>query len=282
MTNRCADAPSSEEHQPVTASAYPAHCPRLAGKVAIVAGAGSRGDTLGNGQAAAILFAREGAAVLLVDSNEEHVSRTLAAIESSGGSASAFIGDVADAQSCEEMVAAAVGRFGRLDILHNNVGIGGAGSVVDADPDEWDRVMRVNVKSMMLTSKYAIPVMAETGGGAIVNISSISAIRPRGLTAYSVSKGGVIALTQAMAVDHAAQGIRVNCILPGPVYSSMVAPNMSAERRSARRAASPLGREGSPWDVGWAAVYLASDEAQWVTGAVIPVDGGVTLMSPSR
>ncbi len=172
--------------------------PRLKDKVAIVTGAGSRGDIIGNGQAAAILFAYEGADVLLVDSSDDHVGRTLEAIESHGGSA------------------------------------------------------------------------------------SISAIRPRGLTSYTVSKGGVIALTQAMAVDHAKDGIRVNCILPGPVYSSMVAPNMSAERRDTRRASSPLGIEGSPWDIGWAAVYLASDEAKWVTGLIMLVDGGVTLMSPNR
>ncbi len=256
--------------------------PRLEGKVAIVTGAGSRGDIIGNGQAAAILFAHEGASVLLVDSSEEHVSRTLDAIQSHGGRASVFIGDVTSAESCQAMVEAAVQRYGRLDILHNNVGIGGSGSVVDVDPDEWDRVMEVNVKSMMLMSKYAVPIMASSGGGAIVNISSISAIRPRGLTSYTVSKGGVIALTQAMAVDHAKDGIRVNCILPGPVYSSMVAPNMSDERRETRRTSSPLGVEGSPWDIGWAAVYLASDEARWVTGLIMPVDGGVTLMSPSR
>ena len=180
------------------------------------------------------------------------------------------------------MVAAAVERYGRVDVLHNNVGIGGAGDVVEADPDEWDRVMEVNVKSMMLAGKYAVPRMAETGGGAIVNISSISAIRPRGMTAYTVSKGGVMALTWGMAIDHAKDGVRVNCILPGPVYSSMVAPNMTAARRETRRSSSPLGTEGTPWDVAWAAVYLASDEAKWVTGVCMPVDGGVTLVSPGR
>lgn len=255
---------------------------RLEGKVAIVTGAGSRGEVIGNGQAAAILFAQEGAEVLLVDADDERVRRTLNAIKSRGGSASAFIGDVTDAASCEAMVAAAVERYGRLDILHNNVGIGGAGNVVEADPDEWDRVMEVNVKSMMLAGKYAVPRMAETGGGAIVNISSISAIRPRGMTAYTVSKGGVMALTWGMAIDHAKDGVRVNCILPGPVYSSMVAPNMTAARRETRRSSSPLGTEGTPWDVAWAAVYLASDEAKWVTGVCMPVDGGVTLVSPGR
>ena len=184
--------------------------------------------------------------MLLVDTSEEHVGRTLDAIESHGGTASIFIGDVTSAESCQAMVEAAVQRYGRLDILHNNVGIGGSGSVVEVDPDDWDRVMEVNVKSMMLMSKYAVPVMASTGGGAIVNISSISAIRPRGLTSYTVSKGGVIALTQAMAVDHAKDGIRVNCILPGPVYSSMVAPEHvgRASRYTARVIAA--GDRGQP------------------------------------
>lgn len=256
--------------------------PRLESKIAIVAGAGSRGDVLGNGQAAAVLFAQEGAEVLLVDSSEERAERTAAMIKARGGNATTFIGDVTNPADCEAMVETAVSRCGRLDILHNNVGIGGAGNVVELDPDDWDRVMEVNVKSMMLAGKYAVPRMAETGGGAIINISSISAIRPRGLTAYTVSKGGVMALTWGMAIDHAKDGVRVNCILPGPVYSSMVAPSMSAERREIRRSSSPLGTEGTPWDIAWAAVYLASDEARWVTGVCIPVDGGVTLTSPER
>ena len=256
--------------------------PRLEGKVAIVTGAGSRGDVIGNGQATAILFALEGAKVLLVDSNADHVQRTVDAIESHCGESTVFIGDVTSAESCHAAVERAVETYGRLDVLHNNVGIGGAGNVVQVDPDTWDRVMEVNIKSMMLMSKYAVPEMAADGGGSIINISSISAIRPRGLTAYTVSKGGVMALTQAMAIDHAPEGIRVNCILPGPVYSSMVAPNMSVERRDTRRASSPLGTEGSPWDIAWAAVYFASDEAKWVTGVNMPVDGGVTLVSPSR
>ena len=247
-----------------------------------MSGAGARGEIVGNGQATAILFAYEGAKVLLVDSDGERVRGTLDAVESHGGSASVFIGDVTSDQSCRDMVQAALERYGRLDILHNNVGIGGAGTVVEVSEEVWDRVMEVNIKSMMLTGKYAVPAMAESGGGSIINISSISAIRPRGLTAYTVSKGGVIALTQGMAIDHAAQGVRVNCILPGPVYSSMVAGGMSDERRETRRASSPLGIEGTPWDIGWAAVYLASDEAKWVTGVAFPVDGGVTLKSPPR
>ncbi len=256
--------------------------PRLEGKVAIVTGAGARGDIVGNGQAAAILFAHEGAKVLLVDSNEERVKATLDAIQSHSGSASVFIGDVTSADDCRNMVQAALDRYERLDILHNNVGIGGSGTVVEVSEEVWDRVMEVNVKSMMLASKFAIPAMELAGGGSIINISSISAIRPRGLTAYTVSKGGVIALTQGMAIDHAARRIRVNCILPGPVYSSMVAGGMSSQRRDTRRVSSPLGVEGTPWDIGWAAVYLASDESKWVTGVAFPVDGGVTLVSPPR
>jgi NAD(P)-dependent dehydrogenase (short-subunit alcohol dehydrogenase family) len=132
-------------------------------------------------------------------------------------------------------------------------------------------------------SKHVIPVMAANGGGAIVNISSVSSIRPRGLTPYSVSKGAVNALTMAMAVDHAAQGIRVNCILPGPVYTPMVATSgMTAEQRAVRANASPLGTEGTGWDIGWAAVFLASPEARWVTGQLLCVDGGMTLVGPSR
>jgi NAD(P)-dependent dehydrogenase (short-subunit alcohol dehydrogenase family) len=181
------------------------------------------------------------------------------------------------------MVDEAVRRWGRLDILDNNVGIGSRGSVVDIDEAEWDRVMKVNVTSMMLTGKHAVPAMARTGGGAIVTISSISALRPRGLTAYSASKGAVIALTRAMAIDHAAQNVRVNCIAPGPVYTPMVyAAGMPADLRERRRQASPLGIEGTGWDIGYAALFLVSDEARYITGVVLPVDGGVTIASPSR
>jgi len=256
---------------------------RLEGKVAIVAGAGSRAEGIGNGRAAAVLFAREGARVLLVDQQAEAAERTLAMIRAEGGEAAVFAADVTRAGDCRAMVEEAIRRWGRLDVLDNNVGIGGRGTVVDVDEVEWERVMRVNVTGMMLASKYAIPAIAAGGGGAIVNISSISALRPRGLTPYSASKGAVIALTRAMAVDHTSQGIRVNCVAPGPVYTPMVyAGGMSDELRERRRRASPLGVEGSGWDVGYAALFLASDEARYITGVVLPVDGGVTLTSASR
>ncbi len=255
---------------------------RLDGKIAIVTGAGSRGDILGNGQATAILFAREGAKVMLVDSNQENLDRTQDHIELEGGVCISFVGDVTDSSMCREIVKNTIEEYGSLDILHNNVGIGGAGNVVQVSEEDWDRVLRVNIKSMMLMGKYSVPEMGVSGGGSIINISSISAIRPRGLTPYTVSKSGVIALTKAMAVDHAEDGIRVNCILPGPIYSSMTAPNMTPEKRQIRQEASPLKVEGTPWDVAWAAVFLASDEAKWVTGVALNVDGGVTLSGPDR
>jgi len=257
--------------------------PRLGGKVAIVTGAGSRAEGVGNGRAASVLFAREGARVLLVDQDRAAAEATLAMIRAEGGDAVVFAADVTRSADCRAMVEEAVGRWGRLDILDNNVGIGGRATVVDVDEAAWDHLMRVNVTSMMLTCRHAIPAMARGGGGAIVNISSISALRPRGLTPYSVSKGAVIALTRAMAVDHAAQGIRVNCIAPGPVYTPMVyAGGMTPELRERRRMASPLGIEGTGWDIAYAALFLASDEARYVTGVVLPVDGGVTLTSASR
>ena len=257
--------------------------PRLAGKVAIVTGAGSRAEGIGNGRATAVLVAREGARVLCVDREKDKAEATRAMIAAEGGEAAVLDADVTRSADCRAMVDEAVRRWGRLDILDNNVGIGGRASVVEVEEGDWDHMMRVNVTSMMLTSKHAIPAMAKGGGGAIVNISSISALRPRGLTPYTVSKGAVIALTRAMAVDHAAQGIRVNCIAPGPVYTPMVyAGGMTPELRDQRRRASPLGIEGTGWDIANAAVFLASDEARYITGVVLPVDGGVTLTSASR
>ena len=256
---------------------------RLAGKTAIVTGAGSRAPGIGNGRATAILFAREGADVLLVDRDEGAALATRELIREDGHEAEVLAADVTSAEDCQAMAAAAVQRFGRLDVLHNNVGIGSRGTVEQISEEEWDEVMRVNVTSMMLAAKAAVPAMRDSGGGAIVNVSSIAALRPRGLTAYSVSKGAVATLTQALAVDHGPDGIRANCIMPGPVYTPMVyAAGMSDELRERRRIASLLQVEGEPWDIAWAAVYLASDEAKYVTGVILPVDGGVTVRGPSR
>jgi NAD(P)-dependent dehydrogenase (short-subunit alcohol dehydrogenase family) len=256
---------------------------RLQDKIAIVTGAGSRGAGVGNGKAASLLFSRESAKVCLVDNVLARAEETLAEITKEGGDAFAIEADVSKDADCKRVVDEAVRRYGRVDILHNNVGIDpGVVSVVDVDEPTWDQVMDVNVKSMMLMSKHAVPVMAANGGGAILTVSSISALRPRGLTPYTTSKQAVIGLTQAMAVDHASQGIRVNCIAPGPVFTPMVAEHMTPERRAIRAKASPLGTEGTAWDIGWAAVFLASEEARWITGQVLVVDGGTTLVGPSR
>ena len=256
---------------------------RLKDKVAIITGAGSRAEGIGNGRAAAILFAREGAKLLLVDRDEQAAQATLELIRAEGNDAVIHTADVTSSEDCRAMVRAALDRWGRLDILHNNVGIGGRGTVEEITEEDWERVQRVNVTSMMLTAKHAVPAMRASGGGAIINISSIAALRPRGLTAYSVSKGAVATLTQALAVDHGADGIRANCIMPGPVYTPMVyAAGMSDELRNRRREASLLKIEGEGWDIGWAAVFLASDEARYITGIILPVDGGVTIRGPAR
>jgi NAD(P)-dependent dehydrogenase (short-subunit alcohol dehydrogenase family) len=209
----------------------------LAGKVAIVTGVGAPDDGIGNGRAAALLLARSSAKVVVVDVVGAAAEQTVSMITAEGGTAIPFVADVAEESQCKALVEAAVREFGRLDLLDNNVGIGGRGSVVDTPVDLWRRVMQVNVDSMFFVSRYAIPAMVETaGGGAIVNVSSISALRPRGLTAYSTSKGAVIALTRAMAVDHGPQNIRVNCVAPGPIYTPrMYTGQMTAAGREARR-----------------------------------------------
>ncbi len=256
----------------------------LAGKVAIVTGGGAAGDGIGNGRAAAILLARVGARVLVVDLKLDLAQRTVAMIADEGGEAMAFAADVTDENQCRAMVEAALAKFGRLDLLDNNVGIDGKGSVVEEDPDRWRRIMQVNVDSMFLASRHAIPAMIKTAGcGAIVNVASIAALRPRGMTAYSTSKGAVIALTRAMAVDHGPQGIRVNCVAPGPVYTPMVsAVGMSDTARERRRQASVLGVEGTGWDIGYAIRFLLSDQARFITGQTLVVDGGVTLVGRPR
>jgi NAD(P)-dependent dehydrogenase (short-subunit alcohol dehydrogenase family) len=256
----------------------------LDGKVAIVTGSGAADDGIGNGRAAAILLARAGAKVLVVDLDRARADRTVAMIADEGGTAAAFVADVTEESQARAMVDAAVRQFGRLDCLDNNVGIGGRGSVVEIAPQDWRRVMQVNVDSMFMASRYAIPAMKETaGGGAIVNVSSISALRPRGLTAYSTSKGAVIALTRAMAVDHGPDRIRVNCVAPGPVYTPMVySRQMTPAAREARRKASVLAIEGTGWDIGYAVRFLLSAEARYISGHTLVVDGGATLVGPVR
>jgi NAD(P)-dependent dehydrogenase (short-subunit alcohol dehydrogenase family) len=214
---------------------------------------------------------------VLADLHSERAEESLKVITSEGGQAIALGADVTKLQDCQAMVAKAVQTYGRLDILHNNVGIDSTGTVVDIDLAEWEQVMEVNLKSVVLASRAAIPQMTANGGGAIINISSVAALRPRNMDAYTTSKGAVISLTQSMAFSHGPAHIRVNCILPGPVYTPMVSGEMSAKTREGRRLSVPLQTEGTAWDVAWAAVYLASDEAKWVTGVSLPVDGGALL-----
>jgi NAD(P)-dependent dehydrogenase (short-subunit alcohol dehydrogenase family) len=259
----------------------------LRDRVAIVAGGGAVDpDGIGNGRAAAILLARAGTKVLVVDREQKLAQRTVELIAGEGGMAMALGADLTKPAECKRMVEAAVDTWGRLDFLDNNIGISSKGTVVDEPLETWQRMMQVNVEVMFLTAKHAIPAMKNTAGrGAIVNISSISALRPRGLTIYTTTKAAVIGLTQAMAVDHGRDGIRVNCVAPGPVYTPMVYARdngMPPEARETRKNASALGIEGTGWDIGRAVRFLLSDEARYITGQVLVVDGGVTLQAPAR
>ena len=255
---------------------------RLEGKVAIVTGAGARSSVAGTGQATSIIFAREGAKVLLADRVEENALKTLETIEKEGGEASVFVGDVTKNGDCQAMAEAAVVRYGALHVLFNNVGIPGGGTVVDTTEEVWDMVVETSLKSMMLTSKHAVPRMVEAGGGSIINVSSVDGLRSswgRGIIPYVASKGGVISMTRAMAVDHGRDNIRTNCIAPGHIHASF-GHNMSDENRDLRRRAGPLGTEGTAWDVAWAALFLASDESRWISGVVLPVDAGLLATTP--
>ena len=259
---------------------------RLAGKVAIVTGAGSSGPGVGSGKAISVLFARQGAKVLLVDNVAARAEETLAMIRKEGGEAgqaSVFEADITKEKQCEALVKAAVERYGKLDILVNNVGISITGTVVEMREEDWDTVLAVNLKSMMLCSKHAIPKMAENGGGAIVNIASSEGLRSGTLVpiaSYNASKGGVLGLTHGMAVHHGRQGVRVNAIAPGFMTTPMVRDHLSPEKLKERREAAPIAIEGTGWDVAWAAVFLASDEARWISGVTLPVDGGMVMTTP--
>lgn len=256
---------------------------RLEGKVAIVTGAGSRGEGMGNGKAASILFAREGAKVLCVDNVLDRAEATAAQITGEGGKASAFEADVSKQAGCRAMVAAAVKAFGKVDILHNNVGIPSDQSLEQITEEAWDELMVINVRSMALAAQAAAPEMEKTGGGAIINISSIAGVRAYNAraTAYTVSKAAVIGLTLALAGQLGDRRIRVNCIAPGQVYTPLVARRLDPDGRRVRATSGLIKDEGNAWDIGWAAVYLASDEARWVTGQTLLVDAGLSITIPT-
>ncbi|MBA4221951.1 MAG: 3-oxoacyl-ACP reductase [Methylobacterium sp.] len=267
---------------------------RLEGKVAIVAGAGSIGPGWGNGKATATVFAREGAKVVCADRNLEAAQETASIIAGEGGEAFAIRTDVTSEDDLRALVEATLGRYGRIDVLDNNVGIAEVGSVVDLPLETWERVFRVNLTGCFLAMKHVIPVMqrqfAQSGqGGSIINISSIASIRHTGVpyASYGASKAAMNQLTRTTAAQYAPEKIRVNAVLPGLMKTPMVEHSAGlaqtygkgdvAAMWAKRDSQVPMGHMGEAWDVAWAALFLASDEARYVTGIELPVDGGVTL-----
>ena len=255
----------------------------LAGKTALVFGAGSAGEGWGNGKASAVAYARAGAKVVCVDIVEDLAKVTRDIIVGEGGSALALVADATKLAEVQHVVDTMMQAYGRIDILHNNVGITGNGGPVETSEDMWDRVMAVNIKSMFLTCKCVLPVMEAQTSGRIINISSLASIRWTGYAycAYYASKGAVNQFTKSIAILYAAKGIRANCILPGLMDTPLIHQQISGfykdpqEMIAARHAASPTGRMGDAWDVAHAAVFLASDEANYINGIELSVDGGM-------
>lgn len=257
---------------------------RLKDKVAIVVGAGQTpGDTMGNGRATAILFAREGARVVLVDSNYESALETQKMIEAEGGACFSFKADVTREDDCKAFVQTTVDAYEKVDILHNNVGIGGGDDeILSLSEESWDRIMTVNLKGMFLSSRSVLPVMRQQRNGSIINISSIAAVCSTSIVAYKTSKAGVNALTHQIALENAKYNIRANAIMPGLMNTPMAIEGISKARGvpkedliRQRDGAVPLGgKMGTAWDVAYAALFLASDEAKFITGVMLPVDGG--------
>jgi len=257
---------------------------RLNGRVAVIVGAGQTpGQTVGNGRATAVTFAREGARLVLVDRDPASLDETAESARAEGAEVHTVVADVASDDGPASIVAAAIDAFGGFEILHNNVGIAaGDGPPHHLADDAFDLIMSVNLRAMWRTCRAAVPTLRESGNGVIVNVSSLASIAAAGnLTAYKLSKAGVNALTQNLAVTNAARGVRANAILPGfidtPMAVDAVARGLGADRSAvadARAAAVPLGRQGTAWDVANAALFLASDEAAFITGVLLCVDGG--------
>ncbi|CDX53631.1 Uncharacterized oxidoreductase YxbG [Mesorhizobium plurifarium] len=262
---------------------------RLEGKTVLVTGAGSMGPGWGNGKAAAVLFAREGAKVLAVDLNKAAAEETAEIIRSERGQVEVFAGNVTDEGSVKSMVAACVDAFGSLDVLHNNVGVLKAGSPLDTTVEDWDRILNINTKAFFLPCKHALPQMLKQGAGSIINISSISGFRNLGAPyiAYNTSKGSVVSFTRNLAATYAAQGVRANSILPGIIDTPMArdATIQTSGKSEAeidfeavaktRAARIPMKRTGTAWDIAKAALFLASEDSAYITGSEIYVDGGL-------
>jgi NAD(P)-dependent dehydrogenase (short-subunit alcohol dehydrogenase family) len=263
----------------------------LAGKVAIVTGAGSVGPGWGNGKATAVLLARQGAAVFAIDINPEAAEETRAVIEGEGDTCVTQACDMLDARAVEAAVSACRHRLGRVDLLVNNVGGSHPGGPVDMPEEVWDRQVDFNLKTPFLACKHVLPVMEAQGSGAIVNVSSIAGLRMGGErthVAYSASKAGVIAFSKSVALAYARRGIRCNTVVPGLMHTPLVEHRLvrqlganDAEALIAKRHAMvPVGHMGTGWDVAHAVLFLVSDEAKYVTGTEIVVDGGITAAAP--
>ena len=260
---------------------------RFAGKIALVSGAGCVGPGWGNGRAIAVALAREGAIVLGVDRNPDSMTETAERIAAEGGRFEPATCDVTDSAAVARLVADAVARHGRIDVLVNNVGGSAAGGPVEMAEEVWDLQIDTNLKSVFLTCKHVIPVMERQGGGAIVNLASTSAIRWTGAAqvAYAASKAGVIQLSRVVAVQYAAKGIRVNTVVPGQMHTPMVEARLAGQRAGGdvdalvkqRLARIPLGFAGDGRDTANAVLFLASDEARFVTGTELVVDGGMSV-----
>jgi NAD(P)-dependent dehydrogenase (short-subunit alcohol dehydrogenase family) len=251
--------------------------------MAVVVGAGQTpGDTIGNGRATAIRFAQEGARVVCVDRNGDSAAETVRMLEGEGGEGLVLEADVTREDACQKVIEDARSALGRIDILHNNIGIGrGDSGVTSMSEEVWDAIFATNLKSIMFLCKHAVPVMREQGSGVITNISSVAAVCSVGIVAYKTSKAALNAYTHAVAMANARFGIRANVIMPGLMNTPMaiegnVAAGADREELIARRNAQvPLGKKmGSAWDVANAALFLASDEAGFITGVNLPVDGG--------
>ncbi len=261
---------------------------RLKNRVAMVIGAGQRpGPTLGNGRATAVLFAREGARVFAVDRNLDSAEETVGLIKKDGGEAVAFAADVTDESSLQAAVAACLDRWKRIDVLHYNVGIsiaGGDAPVTEITAEAFDRIVAVNLRGMVMACKHTLPVMRKQRSGVIIHISSMAAWSDYPYVTYKTSKAAVIALTQQVAIQNAKYGIRANVILPGFIDTPMavdtrveVSGRSRGEIVAERNAKVPMGKMGTAWDVAYAALFLASDEAGFITGVALPVDGGQSV-----
>ncbi|MDF1790879.1 MAG: SDR family NAD(P)-dependent oxidoreductase [Thalassobaculaceae bacterium] len=263
---------------------------RMKDKVVVVAGAGSVGPGWGNGKACAVLYAREGATLYLIDRDKAAVDETARLVAEEGAKVHAEAGDLTNDDTVERLLADCVERFGRLDVMHNNVGGSAPGTVEEMSPATWDAQMDHNLKTVYLGCHHAIPHMRKSGGGAIINVASVAGYRHIGtpIHAYAAAKAGVVQLSRAIGVSYAKEKIRCNTVVPGLMHTPLVEARLAHQRGNndaealiaKRNAQVPMGYMGDAWDIAYAALYLASDEAKYVTATEIVVDGGLVMSAP--